>query len=192
MLSSAQARSSPNQSSFLTGLALTACWLVPVLALLVAVLPVTHGWDDGVITAAFARTFAHVGKLAVTPYSEQVEGFSSVSWMMVLAAGDTIFHSLTTMLAWTKIASAIAFSSALFVFFRLASRFLHRDEASLAVLLLAVTLTPIREIINGMEMNFYMLLVLLLATLLLAEHSYPRRVLCSVGVAIFHRLIHAL
>ena len=44
-----------------------------------------NGWDDGAITLAFSRTFAHHGRVALTPYSETVEGFSSVSWFLLNA-----------------------------------------------------------------------------------------------------------
>src|SRR5262249_23947591 len=39
-----------------------------------------HGWDDSAITLAYARTFAETGRIALTPASEHVEGFSSVAW----------------------------------------------------------------------------------------------------------------
>ena len=44
-----------------------------------------NGWDDGAITLAFARTFARHGRVALTPRSEVVEGFSSVSWFLLNA-----------------------------------------------------------------------------------------------------------
>ena len=44
-----------------------------------------NGWDDGAITLAFAKTFAHHGLVALTPHSETVEGFSSVSWFLLNA-----------------------------------------------------------------------------------------------------------
>src|ERR1700689_1892930 len=42
-----------------------------------------NGWDDGAITLAFSRTFARCGRVALTPRSEIVEGFSSVSWFLI-------------------------------------------------------------------------------------------------------------
>lgn len=44
-----------------------------------------NGWDDGSITLAFARTFAESGRIALTPPSETVEGFSSPLWFLLLA-----------------------------------------------------------------------------------------------------------
>jgi len=44
-----------------------------------------NGWDDGAITLAFSRTFADNGLIALTPHSETVEGFSSVSWFLLNA-----------------------------------------------------------------------------------------------------------
>jgi hypothetical protein len=145
------------------------CWIVPLLAMLASLRKVGEGWDDGAITAAFARTFAHTGKLALTPTSEQVEGFSSLTWMLVLAAGDRIIHSFAAMLAWSKIASAICFSASLFLFRKIAARFLDGLFLPFAVLLLAFIVTPLTETINGMEMNLYMLLILWLASILLTK-----------------------
>src|SRR6185503_9981556 len=54
------------------------------------------GWDDGAITLAFARTFARHGRVALTPHSEVVEGFSSVSWFLLNAAaalGRPSYHA---------------------------------------------------------------------------------------------------
>ncbi len=50
---------------------------------MVCVLIGDNGWDDGAITLAYARTFARHGRVALTPQSEIVEGFSSVSWFLL-------------------------------------------------------------------------------------------------------------
>ncbi len=44
-----------------------------------------RGWDDGAITMAFADTFAHTGRISITPSSEVVEGFSSPFWLLLLS-----------------------------------------------------------------------------------------------------------
>lgn len=49
-----------------------------------------HGWDDGSITLAFARTFADSGRIALTPFSEVVEGFSSPFWFLLSAVTDLV------------------------------------------------------------------------------------------------------
>lgn len=51
---------------------MAVCWLIG-----------DNGWDDGAITLAYARTFARYGRVALTPHSEIVEGFSSVSWFLL-------------------------------------------------------------------------------------------------------------
>jgi hypothetical protein len=62
--------------------------LAPILAVqalltvLVCLVVGPLGWDDGAITLAFSRTFALTGQIALTPQSEQVEGFSSVAWFL--------------------------------------------------------------------------------------------------------------
>jgi hypothetical protein len=165
---------------------LISCWLIPLLALVLSLRHVRFGWDDGAITAAFARTFAHTGRIALTPSSEQVEGFSSLLWMMILAAAYKVVHSVWAMLAWTKIASAIAFSLALFSFRRLAVRFVDAPYVPFAVLLLAFTITPFTEVINGMEMNLYMFLTLYLTELLLDEGTSGLKgtLACLVSVTV--------
>ncbi len=50
------------------------------------------GWDDGSITVAYARTYAETGRTALTPVSEQVEGFSSPAWFWLLAACYKLAH----------------------------------------------------------------------------------------------------
>ena len=55
-----------------------------------------NGWDDGAITLAFSRTYAHHGLIALTPHSETVEGFSSVSWFLLnalVALAKPSYHS---------------------------------------------------------------------------------------------------
>jgi len=49
-----------------------------------------NGWDDGAITLAFARTLAGHGRVALTPRSEAVEGFSSVSWLLLNALAGLV------------------------------------------------------------------------------------------------------
>lgn len=139
---------------------------LPALALAAGLRNAGVGWDDGAITAAFARTFAHTGRIALTPSSEQVEGFSSLSWFFILATFYKFIHSFTAMLAVTKILSAACFSAALFSFRRVANRALEPRYAAFAILLMGFAVTPFNEVVNGMEMNFAMLLTLLLVEIL--------------------------
>ncbi|WP_419804995.1 hypothetical protein [Terriglobus sp.] len=105
--------------------------------------------------------------IALTPTSEQVEGTSSLLWMLVLAAGARFFRSPDALLAWSKIAAGLAFGLSLYCFARLAKRFLPLSYAAVAVLLLALNEAPFLETLNGMEMNLYMLLTLALALALI-------------------------
>ena len=162
-------------------IAVHVCWVIPLLALLVGLHQVRDCWDDGAITAAFARTFAQTGKIALTPTSEQVEGFSSPSWMLILTAGDKVVHSVGGMLGWSKIASAGCFAASLFLFGRICSRVLDGFFVPFAIILLAFIVTPFTEVINGMEMNLYMLLILALAdTLFMLETPSFARVCWAV------------
>jgi hypothetical protein len=150
-----------------------ACVIAPLVAITAALLHLKLGWDDGAITSAFSRTFHETGRFALTPYSETVEGFSSMLWTLVLSFLDNFGHTVEAMLAWSKIASFVAFVLSLVAFARLAKRFLTGELRSLAIVLLALLITPFREVINGMEMNLYMLLVLTLTDVLLAEAKRP-------------------
>jgi hypothetical protein len=74
------------EGSAVSRLTLGVVVAVQFLALLtVAWLVGDNGWDDGVITLAFARTFGQHGVIALTPLSETVEGFSSLSWFALNA-----------------------------------------------------------------------------------------------------------
>src|SRR3981081_777712 len=65
---------------------LYAAVALQLLALFLAVRFVGRGaWDDGAITLAFSKTFAQTGRISLTPLSEQVEGFSSLSWFVINA-----------------------------------------------------------------------------------------------------------
>jgi hypothetical protein len=162
-----------NSASSVGMCCLTACVIAPVVAITAALLHLRLGWDDGAITAAFSRTFHETGRFALTPYSVIVEGFSSMLWTLVLAGLDNFGHTVDAMLAWSKIASFVAFALSLLVFARLARRFLTGALRYLAIVLLALMITPFREVINGMEMNLYMLLILTLTEVLLSETLRP-------------------
>ncbi len=147
----------------------TACVIAPLTAIAAALLHLRQGWDDGAITAAFSRTFHETGRFALTPFSETVEGFSSMLWMLILAMLDNVSHTVDAMLVSSKIASVIAFALSILVFARLTKRFLNAELRYLAIVLFALLITPFREVINGMEMNLYTLLVLILTEILLND-----------------------
>jgi hypothetical protein len=68
-------------------------WIAIVLAIAIQVaitaavilLVKTRGWDDGAIALAYSKTFAATGRIALTPASEQVEGFSAIAWFLINA-----------------------------------------------------------------------------------------------------------
>lgn len=70
----------------------------PAFAFALGIHQIKGGWDDGAITAAFARTLAEAGRFALTPLSEKVEGFSSMSWVFLLAIPYYLFHSAAAIL----------------------------------------------------------------------------------------------
>jgi hypothetical protein len=148
---------------------------LPLLAFVLSIHQMYGGWDDGAITASFARTYAETGRFALTPISEKVEGFSSVSWAYLLAIPYFFFHSSIAILVWMKLLSAVSFMLSLIISRRLAFRLLGSSEqADLSTICIALIGCQMLETLNGMEMNLYMLLVLLLVDVLTGEQPRPR------------------
>jgi len=139
---------------------------LPTFAFILGIHQLKGGWDDGAITAAFSRTLAKSGRFALTPLSEKVEGFSSVTWVCLLTVPYYLFHTTRSILIGMKLLSALSFLLSLIVFRRLARRLLLDNiQAALATVLLGINLCPLLDTLDGMEMNLYMLLVLCLADL---------------------------
>jgi hypothetical protein len=151
---------------------------VPAVALALSIHQLKGGWDDGAITAAFSRTFAAVGRFALTPASAEVEGFSSLSWVLLLALPHYFFSNPEAILIWMKLLSAAAFLLSLLVFRRIALRLLATTEqADMATIFAAFIVPPMLETLNGMEMNLYMLLVLCLVHVLTDDKPGRHRTL---------------
>jgi len=149
--------------------------LVPLLCAVVSVVHLKKGWDDGAITAAFSQSWADSGQIALTPLSPRVEGFSSLSWFLLLAIPRFVSKNPAAILLWMKLLACVAMAGSLAVFHRIASRFgFDRWETAFATALLAFMITPFHEAFNGMEMNFSMLLLLLLMDLLLSGRRGAR------------------
>jgi hypothetical protein len=135
----------------------------PLCATALALIQMKGGWDDGAIAAAFARTYAEVGRFAVTPRSVEVEGFSSLSWVFLLALPRYFSQRPDVIVIWMKCLSGFCFVLSLLVFRRIANRFLENGQAALlATFILAFNSAPLHEVVNGMEMNLAMLLLLCL------------------------------
>lgn len=163
---------------------------VSLLWLLVAVLPLAFGlwfglfhlkatWDDAAITAAFARTWAQTGHVALTPVSQTVEGFSSVLWFLLLSIPYFFTHHPDAGLVWMKVLSGIFFAASIGLTYSIAKRELHRQSSAIAAaLLFAFCFTPLRELQNGMEMNLATFFVLLLFRALAVDR--PRVLYCWI------------
>jgi hypothetical protein len=156
--------------------------LVPiVLALFFSVFALKDSWDDGAITAAFSQTWAHVGKIALTPGSAVVEGFSSVLWFLVLSVPSFFGHHPDAGIVWMKVAAACAAVVSLRMIYLIAWRqFGDRGAAIVCVLIFACCKPTLTEIQNGMEMNLAALLLMLLFYVLTREEERGRIVYASL------------
>jgi hypothetical protein len=147
----------------------------PAFSLVLGLLGLKDGWDDGAITAAFSRTFADTGIIALTPLSPQVEGFSSLSWFFLLSLCHPFANTVSTYLIWMKVLSALFFFLSVIVFLALCRRFVgDRALSYFATWLMAFSITPFYEAFNGMEMNLALFLFLVLIHILTS--SYDRRI----------------
>ena len=160
-------------------------WLTPVLVFAVTLCLILFvrdlGWDDGAITLAFARTFAHSGRIALTPISETVEGFSTPLWFFLLAAIERVTHfGFSSFIRSSQMGAAICSALASAVFYRLLGDGFSRWFRAIAALLLGLCCPFLNEAVNGMEMA---LLALLTALVLLAIEE-DRSVLLIVAVAL--------
>jgi len=132
-------------------------------------------WDDGAITTAFSRTWAETGRIALTPGSPIVEGFSSVTWFLLVSLPYFFSHQPDAGVVWTKVLSAIFGLLSLRVMYLIAWRqFSDRAAAIVSVLLLACSYTTVMEVENGMEMNLAVFLLLLLFHVLTADRVKGR------------------
>ncbi len=139
------------------------------------------GWDDGAITLAFARTLAHSGKIALTPVSETVEGFSTPLWFFLLAAMERVTNfDFTSFIRSSQIGAALCTALAMAVFYRLLDVRLSRWFRTVATLLLGLSCPFLNEAVNGMEMALFALLT----ALVLLSIRENRSVLLVVSVAL--------
>lgn len=156
-------------------------WLVALLPIVFELSQSLHhlklSWDDAAITAAFSRTWAQTGKIALTPVSQVVEGFSSVLWFLLLSIPYFFTHNPDAGLIWMKSLSGIFLLLSLRLLYLIAwQQFENRNAATISVLLLAFCYTPTQEMQNGMEMNLAMFLLLSLFRVL-SRNDAKRRVL---------------
>jgi hypothetical protein len=113
-----------------------------------------NGWDDGAITLAFSRTFAHHGLVALTPYSETVEGFSSVSWFLLNALAALARPSYHASILISQVLSALCIAATTALLARTCALLrLDRWVATLTVITFAAWGCSFSEASNGMEMG---------------------------------------
>ncbi len=151
---------------------IAVCWLVG-----------DNGWDDGAITVAFARTFARTGLVALTPHSEVVEGFSSVSWFLLNAAaalgrpsfGASIFVS-------QALATVFICASTVLLARTCALLGLSRLLSTLTVIAFAAWGGSVAEASNGMEMGLLAAAFLVMINELLAPR--PRALVLGAAVVL--------
>ncbi len=165
-----------SHDSGLSGRLLVACaaigsiWLV-YQALLAAV--GAYAWDDGVITLAYARTWAETGHFALTPVSEQAEGSSSLLFVGVFAALQALHPlGMDGLIRASQELSLMAWLGTLLLLSRCLRP--HVPEPGWRWMVLgglALLPMPMAEVFNGMEMSSFALL--LLATVMAFERRHP-------------------
>ena len=162
----------------------TVVVLVQCAALLsVCLLIGDNGWDDGAITLAFARTFARHGRVALTPRSEVVEGFSSVSWFLLnslIALGRPSFRcaiALSQALSVASIGACTVLLARTCALLRLGRLF-----SALTVIAFAAWGCSFAEAGNGMEMGLLAAATLLMVNELLSPQ--PRLWLLGTSVVL--------
>ena len=150
-----------------SALLLAAAWLVGA-----------HGWDDGAITLAYARTFAETGRIALTPASEHVEGFSSVAWFGLNALVALGRPGFTRAIFASQLLTLITLVASGSVLHRLGRAIGLRATARFAALATFACLGPLfSETVNGMEMGLLTLCGLVIVHRLYFERN--RLVVCG-------------
>jgi hypothetical protein len=159
------------------------CLLQFTALLLVCLRIGDHGWDDGAITLAFARTFAGHGRIALTPRSEIVEGFSSVSWFLLNGLAALARPSSRAAIATSQVLSALSICATTALLARTCA-LLRFDKlfATLTVVAFAAWGCSFGEAGNGMEMGLLAAAFLLMVNELLSPQ--PRMPWLATGVVL--------
>jgi hypothetical protein len=140
-----------------------------------------NGWDDGAITLAFARTFARHGVVALTPRSETVEGFSSVSWFLLNALPALARPSFERAILFSQVLSVVSICASTALLGRTCSLLrLDRRWTTLTVITFAAWGCSFHEAANGMEMGLLAAAFLALVNELLSPQ--PRVFWLAAGV----------
>ena len=142
-----------------------------------------NGWDDGAITLAFARTFARHGRVALTPRSEIVEGFSSVSWFLLNSLVALARPSYRAAIAVSQTLSVLSIGACTALLARTCALLrLDRLFSTLTVVTFAAWGCSFSEAGNGMEMGLLATACLLMINELLSPE--PRLLLLCGGVVL--------
>jgi hypothetical protein len=142
-----------------------------------------RGWDDGAITVAFARTFAGHGRVALTPHSEVVEGFSSVSWFLLNALAALAGLSYRAAIFVSQLLSAVSICATTVLLARTCA-LLRFDKlfTTLTVVAFAAWGCSFGEAGNGMEMGLLAAAFLVMINELLSPR--PRLLWLGVGAVL--------
>jgi hypothetical protein len=142
-----------------------------------------NGWDDGAITLAFSRTFAHHGLVALTPHSEAVEGFSSVSWFLLNAVVALATPSYRSSILVSQVVSVLCICASTVLLARTCA-LLRLDKlfSTLTVITFAAWGCSFSEAANGMEMGLLAAAFLVMVNELLLPQ--PRMLLLAIGVVL--------
>jgi hypothetical protein len=142
-----------------------------------------NGWDDGAITLAFARTFAGHGVVALTPRSEIVEGFSSVSWFLLNALPALATPSFHRAILVSQLLSALSICASTALLARTCALLrLDKVWTTLTVIAFAAWGCSFHEAVNGMEMGLLAAAVLVVVNELLSPR--PRLFVLAAGVVL--------
>ena len=142
-----------------------------------------HGWDDGAITLAFARTFARHGRIALTPRSEVVEGFSSISWFLLNSLAALARPSYRVAIFVSQVLSALSICATTVLLARTCAllRF-DRFFATMTVVAFAAWGCSFGEAGNGMEMGLLAAAFLIMVNEMLSPQ--PRTLWLGIGVVL--------
>ncbi len=125
-------------------------------------------WDDSAITLGFSRTLAMTGRIAPTPGSPVVEGYSSTLWMLLMAGAAKLIVTPGGLLAFAKVSTLVLNLANL----ALIRRWIMSWSSELLANLVAGSVGCERmfyETINGMETPLILLLVLVMLLLFSRE-----------------------
>ncbi|BBU30814.1 hypothetical protein BTHE68_45480 [Burkholderia sp. THE68] len=142
-----------------TGLLFVVAYAALSLTAILLVGP--YGWDDGAITVAYAHTLGRHGIFALTPASVSAEGTSSLLMTALLALGQWLLHpDFLEAIRAAQLLSFIALSATLVLVWRELQPSLPNPTHRLVVVcLLGLLPTCQAEIVNGMEMTIFALLL---------------------------------